>query len=417
MKLATNIISLFILLSFFTRTLAPVGSGIMGRLTLADFFGIIAVALFFVYQRKIKVPSTSTSHLIFILLLLPGILVTASPMTTILELLILVFLFLISIIIYNLFNSVKGLEKLILLFAIAGLVASVTGIWDTFATFTPLPRIFPSRAAGEALSGFRNAGQAGAYMLIVLTALIPLRSSILFDKFSKKTRITVKYSLIFSTIFIILTGKIAAYVGLGFGLILFLILRRKFILLIPVLFFSGLVALIIPYAEVVAPAIYKRLNYKIQDRIVRNVSGDRDVTEEGFFAENFSAAIHAFNDYPLTGAGLGGVQKVYHKNEIHSTYLKMIGEGGTLGVIGYIIFMLFFAKIFFLKADKETNPYKNYLSLMFPFILGCIISWSYTYHIRKREFYILLIIINITYLLARKHKKEIMKLKSKKLEE
>ena len=156
--------------------------------------------------------------------------------------------------------------------------------------------------------------------------------------------------------------------------------------------------------------LYNRLNSKIQTRIVDNVSGDNNLAEEGFIADNFKIAIEVFLEKPLTGGGLGGVGGGnYGHHEIHSTYLKIVGECGIFGIIGYCAFMFLFLKVFFFKSSKKLNPYKNYLTLMFPFILGCLVSWSYTYHMRKREFYILLTIVSITYFLAQKVEKELNK--------
>lgn len=404
MKLVKYAISLFIVLSFFTRTLTTASEGVFGRITLSDLFGGVALLLFFILNRKIKLAATNKANFIFFLLVLPGFWVSAAPLSTLVELLILFFLMLLAITMYQVFNSIKGLEKLIFLFSVSGMLASLTGIWDTFAMFTPLPRIFPARAIGESLSGFRNAGQAGAFMLVVLTVLIPLRGSKLFNTFQLKTKNTIKLSIIFSSIFLLLTGKIAAYIGIGFGFIFYLVLRRKFILLVPLSIFFGLFLLILPYAEIIAPAVYNRINYKINDRIVKNIGGERNISEQGFIASNLKHAIMAFEDHPLTGSGLGGISAAgYDRHEIHSTYFKMIGETGLLGVIGYCYFMFIFIKLFYLKDYKNGNPYRHYLKLMFPFIIGCFISWGYTYHIRKREFYILLTIVNITYFLAKNY--------------
>ncbi|MCH3883134.1 MULTISPECIES: O-antigen ligase family protein [Tenacibaculum] len=407
-----KILSLFIILSFFTRTLAATSAGALGRITLADFFGALAIITFLAYNTKFKIPVLSVGNFMFVILVVPGIMASLAPQKTFLEVVILFFLFLVAVLLYNTFDSKKGLDELIFLFSLAGLIASVTGIWDTLAMFTSLPQIFPSRAAGEAISGFRNGGQAGAYMLVVLTMLIPLRGSSLFNTLVPKTKKTVKLSLIFSSIFLILTGKIAAYIGVGFGVFFYLILRRKFIMLLPLSLFLGLVVFLTPYVEVIAPMLYKRLNSKIQTRIVDNVSGENNLAEEGFIADNFKIAFEVFLEKPLTGGGLGGVGGGnYGSHEIHSTYLKIIGECGIFGIIGYSLFMILFLRVFFLKSSKKLNPYKNYLTLMFPFILGCLVSWSYTYHMRKREFYILLTIVSITYFLAKEFEKELSKKK------
>jgi hypothetical protein len=117
-----------------------------------------------------------------------------------------------------------------------------------------------------------------------------------------------------------------------------------------------------------------------------------DQGEDSFIVTNYSAAFSAFMDNPVFGSGIAGFFGRYSDHEVHSTYIKMLGEAGFLGFFGYLIFMYFtFAKVFYHR--KWLNEYSDYIRNFIPFFLGCLVSWSYTYHLRKREFWIMLAIV------------------------
>ena len=99
------------------------------------------------------------------------------------------FYLLIYISIESTFRSPKGLHQLISLFALTSLIASGTGIWDLISEVTALPRIFPPRNNGEVMSGFRNAGQAGAFILVALSVFLPYRFT-LFESQKRPTKDT-----------------------------------------------------------------------------------------------------------------------------------------------------------------------------------------------------------------------------------
>lgn len=406
-------IILFIITSFITRTYGS-GVGVLGRLTVADVFGLFALIFFFLFGRnRINLSGTAKTYLLFIFLLAPGIIVGFAPSKTILELTIYFFLALIYISIISYFLSKERFFLLLKVFVLAGLIASLIGIWDLSSFFLPIPRIFPMRTTGEAISGFRNAGQAGAYFLVMLTFLISLKQSRLSKKFSYKENWLLNVTILFSVIFIITTGKIAAYIGLGSGLFLSVFINKKIRLLVPLGFLTIILISIIPMLPTIVPSLYKRLNYKVQTRIVENLRSNESLGEtndESFILENIRDALSAFKAYPISGTGIGGFNTFTGKrHEVHSTYFKMIGEGGLLGVIGYILFISTFFIIFIRVRSNyfdHENPYSHFLIQMFPLFLGCIISWSYTYHIRKREFWILAGIITISYYLAKQFEVE-----------
>ena len=110
--------------------------------------------------------------------------------------------------------------------------------------------------------------------------------------------------------------------------------------------------LVIVFTQEYVPSLYRRVNHKIQTRIVRNTSGERDLTKEGFFAENLGGAIQAFKDNLLTGSGLGGFGQRYGRHEVHSTYFKILGEGGLLGVFWLFFIYYYVLKLFFFNGKE-----------------------------------------------------------------
>jgi hypothetical protein len=60
--------------------------------------------------------------------------------------------------------------------------------------------------------------------------------------------------------------------------------------------------------------------------------------------------------------------------------------------------MFYFIKTIFIPSKiQRANPYANFLRELSPLIIGCIISWGYTYHLRKREFWIMFAIVFLAY--------------------
>ena len=79
------------------------------------------------------------------------------------------------------------------------------------------------------------------------------------------------------------------------------------------------------------------------------------------------------------------------KYEIHSTYMAVLSASGLVGFFIYIVYMFNILKKVFAKYRvAEVSDFLFNLGVLY---IGLMISWSYTYHLRKREFWILLIII------------------------
>ena len=358
-------------------------------------------------KHKTEYNKQIVGNTIFLLLLLPGLVVSIVPQKTFVEIVGHFYLMFIGVVLYNSFRSKEGLEHLLIIISLTGLIASSIGIWDAIASFSILPNIFPLKSAGEVVSGFRNAGQAGSFMLVILAILIPLKYSMIYYNYSKNKTTLINTSIILSIILLLLTGKLAAYIGLFVGTLIFIIVRKNKKILKPILILVTIILITSPALKSLAPSVYERIEYRIYKRVELSFEGRGFLHPNGFMVNNFNEAISSFKANPIAGTGLGGFSEVNQINhlrlEVHGTILKLLGETGVLGLIGYLIFIIIFLNLFRIKDLNQTNIYINYLLNMFPFILGCLISWMYTYHMRKREFYILLAIVSITSYLAKKY--------------
>lgn len=409
MKLVKVFVALYILASFITRPILP-ESSFLGRFVLADFFGLTAVVIFFIQNRSLIQHKAYSAFLFFLIALLIG--TTASDFlgTSIGEVIILLFLLIVSQVIYSTYANPDEAIQLFILLSWVNLIASTIGIYDSYFTSLGLPRIFPARADGEALSGFRNAGQAGAYIEITLFTCYAFFKTKLFNSLTRFQRNQFRISLIITFLFFVLTGKVAAYIGGAIGILLYLIMKRRLssFFTVTLLF----IALVYVFNELptIAPQINKRIFSKVRTRILEPM----DMTDTkgavhgtSFINKNFESALAAFYDNPIAGSGIGGFLGRYERHEVHSSYLKIIGETGLLGIVSYCIFMFYFLRMLFstkqfLSESNPSHPWFAFLMEIRPFVIGWLVSWAYTYHLRKREFWLAFAIIGIAHLIVTK---------------
>ena len=394
-----KILIIFILLSFITHPIGDYESGnvILRRITFSDLLGSLSIFFGLNFLPKavavsFKINRIYFASLILLLLFFLPLPVSLNPVASLVENLILLFLILISIMIFYTFKD-SFLSSLIPAIINTLLLAAFVGFYDFIASMNGLPRIFEQRATGELSSGFRNAGQAGAYFMVLIAILLPLRFSKLVKELSDWQKIKLNLALLISIFFLFASGKIAGWIGFAVGAVLFAILSRK-LQNIVIVSIAGIV-LFFTYQNLddIAPDLARRLEGKVRTRITEQIE---DTSKDRFLEQNWGGAVKAFMDRPVTGTGIGAFYGTYDRYEIHSTYLKMIGETGILGIIGYLIFIISFLLLF--KKPKNSfkdNPFNDYISKMLPFVIGCLVSWTYTYHLRKREFWLMVAVLLI----------------------
>ncbi|MBX3256039.1 MAG: O-antigen ligase family protein [Chitinophagaceae bacterium] len=381
---------IYVILSFI---IVPLGeSGLMGRITIPDIILVAAAVLLLgskrIYAPRMKVP----------LFLVGSFLITAflslDVRLSLTEILVMVFLLIGIVVVYNVYH--QNFKLLFLDISRAIILSLVVGVYDFFAGGVGLPRLFPGRAPGEIVSAFRNAGQAGAYVLVMLTILLPVYLSSFKNSFKGADKMLINTGIICGVVFLFISGKIAAYIGFFSSIIFLNIMQRNVKALFSTVFIGAILGVIYFNLEDISPALNKRIQAKIESRITDNIDGTRNVTEEGFIAENIGNAIRAFSDNPLSGSGIGAFSVEYGRHEVHSTYFKMVGETGLIGIIGYTFFFFFMFKIILWKIPPRSvlqERLLDYKRVLLPFYLGCLISWAYTYHLRKREFWIMVSLI------------------------
>lgn len=406
-----SIISLLFLYFFsagVTWVEGEAGIGISGRVTFADIIGILLIILacFQVITKKraaLFVPSEYKWYLPFLFFLIISMIFSEKPLVGLLEILVHFYIFFVSLFLINIFknNESKELfENLLLLVLYSGGALAAIGLLQFF--------VFPSLFLGVhgGLSGtFRNTGQAGAFFSTYLAILIPGFLSGLI-----KSKIRNYLILTMILIALLFTFKRAAQIGFIIGaiLIVFKLLRS------PSIRDKKIGAYVFMAAALITPlglllfywgienisGMSWRVSKKLASNSIQNFS-------EGFFADNIYSAWIAFVDKPLIGVGPANVAGVYTlKYEIHSTYMKILATTGIFGTIFYIIFMLFF----YMKLIKirPVNDYGRYLNYFLPFYFGLVVSWSYTYHLRKREFWILFAIISFAIYLYKINKEGVL---------
>lgn len=397
---------IYFILSGVTWVGGAAGEGISGRVAAADILGLLLILVAFASvmisrSGMLFLPTSYKIYIIFLIILAIGVFFSGKPQLGLLEVLVHIYIFLVSLAMLNLFKISEdsfGFSDLLNFILQSGFILASIALIQFFV----FPSLFASSFGG--LSGtFRNTGQAGSFFALFLALIVPGFLSG-FLKPSLRNYLMAAVVLVA----LILTFKRAAWIGFLIGIFgLFFIIsfstsiRDKKI----AVYFLLVSILIIPigfagffYAKDKVDGVSWRFQSKINTE-----AGSEFI--DGFFADNLQASMKAFSDDPLIGVGAANVAGVYtEKYEIHSTYLKIIGTTGVLGSFAYLLFMFWFSLDVF-KTSRLNNMYSQYLRYFFPFFLGLIVSWSYTYHLRKREFWVAFALIVFCSYLAKKESK------------
>lgn len=361
---------------------------ILRRIAISDIVGILIIIsyLFKEVKRSVQFPRLVTNFILGTFFLMGcfslGVFVSQKFLYTIIELVAILFLFSIYRVAIEEFNTEKHFQILVQLIIGASLLVSIYGLVDLY-----FAELYVSK------STFRNRGQAGTFMLYFCSIISAYTLSPFFEKHDKRQKNFIKFTLVLSIIFLISTLKLAATIGIFSGFIFFLLFKKKWKVLLG---FSGVLAILYIFPELFPNRFYNIFVYSVGAKI--------DLLKEGnFYYDHYTAAVNCFLDNPILGSGLGGFHKVYHSHEVHSNYLKVLATTGIIGTIGYIFFIYQILKLFRnTSIQSQDNPYKKILASLFPFMIGCAVSWIYTYHLRSREFWLLMIFITICYSLASK---------------
>jgi hypothetical protein len=124
---------------------------------------------------------------------------------------------------------------------------------------------------------------------------------------------------------------------------------------------------------------------------------------KSFLLKNVDATFPGLRGSPLSGYGLGEYywESTRKEHEIHSTYLSILAQLGLLGASCYAFYIFILVRSVLLAAGRHSKEalFAFYFS---PFLFGLMLSWGYTYHLRKREFWIAFALLTACCLIARR---------------
>lgn len=393
-NLVIFLVFIYTLLSGITWVSGDAGNSVSGRFIAADFVGLAIIGCFFldaIRNKYFYYDRSFTIYLIFLFFNLISLTFSSYPDKGVVEYLTHVFIFLVTISLYNMVLYRKGDIFYIRTLFEASLLASGLIALVGILQFFFFPSLFSNSFGG--LSGtFRNTGQAGAYFSIFLS----LGIAGLISNFIRRNLLNLS-SIVLLLTALIFTFKRAAIIGMSVGLLLLLIKlaisrrsddKKYFLIFLSVIFgFSFIFLNIFLWAGENIEGVVWRSTSKFNENTIEDFS-------EGFLAENIAATMHAFWDSPIIGVGMGNMAGIYTaKYEIHSTYMSILSASGLLGIILYLSYIFTIYKKFLRLGNYPViNQFLINTSILF---LGLLVSWSYTYHIRKREFWIFITLILI----------------------
>lgn len=373
-------------LSGYTQSIgdAQTGQGIWGRLIYADFFMLFLCIVSLGYIRRIYFPIEYALFLPFIIYNGMVGLTAYTPRQASIELLVHVWAWGGALVVFNILaktpERAPAIALKMLLYSTT--ILSILGLVHLFF----LPNLIDVKVQGGVVGTFRNTGQAGSYFGLVLALLIPA----MLTGFVKPSRLhifmmgVIVFALIFTTKRAAIFGLLFGYGGLLLLLIVYGGLKYKkyaFNLMV----FSVIVAPLIYYGFEWGKENIDFMRYRLRHKLSE---GYVDRFLDNFFEDNIGAGLAAFYDRPVTGVGMGNIAGIYTlKYEVHSTYFKILGTGGILGCGVYLLFLGTWLSSL-LKSISTQSREGLYLLYFSPFLAGLIISWGYTYHLRKREFWI-----------------------------
>lgn len=380
---------LYFLAAGITWVSGEAGKGIAGRVAIADLLLLLIIALVvLVHPGWLRASRLVRAALLMFLAFSLGIVNSANVRGSMVEWLIHGFLVVGFIVIYSLIVRLPIDERLEIagLWVRAATCLAVFGLYEFVGSgLLGLPSILAAIGQtpftmGGLVATFRNTGQAGVFFAMALATAIPLQRVL-----RGRRRTEMLFSIVVLGLSVMFTVKRSAMLAVGIGVVLLFVMDPSI---------KGRmrsVAMAAIAAAVVLPASLWMLERSaaFRNRVDYKLAGGQGVdVAERFARDNFVAAEAAFTSHPFTGAGLGGITGVYTATfEIHSTYLGIPAQTGLIGTLAYLWFMF----VFFQACTRTRNDDpRTWLMgrLYMPLLLGLTVSFGYTYHLRKREFWI-----------------------------
>jgi hypothetical protein len=384
-----TLILVYIILSAFLES-GPEES----RITVADItlVGLMALALFSVLSEGRPVfPAVHLAAIPMFCVFAIGVFSARYPERAALELFIILFSFCGSMAMINMLVKMpkKWLTRFVSGYVLVIGVLSLICLID----FLVIPGLISSRSLGGLQGPFRNTGQAGSFFSVHFALILAIMVSRVIPR-------RLVYLLCTSFVFsaLIFTLKRASIISFVIGVFMFAVFlifsnsprERKvgYVFVAIASMAASIVYFVFIWGLENIPGLQWRLDYKF------SIDALDTFSEGGLINENFYASMMAFYDMPIWGVGLDNVRGVYQFHEVHSTYLGILAYGGLLGVVGYCFFMAMLLKTIWIEGrHKLDNAWSAFLYMLLPLFIGQFFGWAYTYHIRKREFWLLVVFV------------------------
>lgn len=383
--LTIALLTSYCFLAAFTSVEGEAGVGISGRVITADFFALGLFLPAFLLSGRVKLENSLLFYATFMAAMLVSLMLSARPGQGVIEFIAYLFNFSVGIALYNVMINARE-------FSLRDVMLACFYAWAAAAIFCLLQFIlFPSWFGGREVGGlvgtFRNTGQAGSYFGVGLALFVPAMAAGIIRRSALNVAL-----LIVIVLSLLFTVKRSAILGFGVGiagLILMAALTGRAEDRQRNLIFFAVALLALPLMGEIISLVTENVR-GLENRFERKVSSFTvDSFMERFFGDNAGAALNAFDDSPLYGVGPGNTAAIYtDKYEIHSTPLSVLAASGVLGFTLYAVFMLHWLSVVW-NAGRGPFIEHRFMRLVFPMIVGLIISWGYTFHIRKREFWVL----------------------------
>lgn len=276
----------------------------------------------------------------------------------------LIFVFFFWIAISLLRDSKQNLYFLIYAFLLAGSVIGLGGVRD----FIYYSRICPSLAI-RLWSVFGK--RIGYFSFpLYLTYFIPFSFAIFLFARNKFFRIIAIINLVALFFCLACNGSRIGIISVLLSLFFIALLKKKKNVLTGVIILASIIVLIC--VSLFSPELKERFKTAIYP------------SEWSFRLPLYKSAIAIFQDYPLTGAGIGMYEKLIHTPKyelpkdypvasewnlhVHNTYLEIVAEMGVIGISAFLlIFLAFFIKagrlIIFPRPEEPEDEQAIFLGL------------------------------------------------------
>ncbi|MGY1529603.1 O-antigen ligase family protein [Luteimonas sp. A649] len=375
------------------------------RVVISDLVlvGLMCIAAFnAIATKRLLLPRVHLAAFPMVVVFLLATVLAVNKDRALMELVVLVFCLVGSIVIVNLLAGLPEgwLSRLLRWYVLVIGALALVCVTD----FLLLPGLISSRSLGGLQGPFRNTGQAGAYFglhVFVITALI--MSGIVPRRFLYVA------SGIVTFLALVFTLKRASILAFAVGVVVLVLVllfgsasRRDKRAAISFVVASALIGTIGLALFQWALGEVSGLRWRLETKFAMSAL---DSFQDGFLAENIQSTMSAFSDSPIIGVGLDNVRDVYQSHEIHSTYLAIAAYGGASGVVAYSWFMVSFLMGMYRESKFHlSNMWARLLYLLLPLTIGLMVGWGYTYHLRKREFWLMVAFVALAIRMSQKQR-------------